>query len=113
MRCRRAQQWMTVVEGLVPRRRRALDRHLATCVGCRAEQALGAGLATALATLPNDAPVPAALEQGTLRALRLAAAAEDERPARSLGWWLGVTVPGLAAAAMVVLAVGVYQRTTS
>jgi hypothetical protein len=109
MRCRRAQQWMTATDGLAPRRRRALDRHLVVCPSCRAEQAAGVRLDVVLAALPREAPVSAALEQATLRAVRLAAAAEEERPARSLTWWLGVSVPALAAAAVVVVAVGVRR----
>jgi len=109
MRCRRAERWMTVADGLPPRRRRALERHLAACTSCRAEGVLGINLDAALAALPTQAPVPVSLEQATLRAVRQLAAAEDERPARSFGWWLGVAVPGLAATAVVVLAVGLYQ----
>lgn len=113
MRCRRALEWMTVADALAPRRRRALERHLAVCGGCRAEQAVGVRLDAAFAMLVAEAPVSAKLEQDTLRAVRLAAAAEDDLPAstvtRSVAWWLNAAVPALATAAVLMVAVGVYH----
>ena len=109
MRCRRAQRWMTVADALVPRRRRALERHLADCASCRADGVVGMKLDAALAALPTHAPVPASLEYATLRTVRQLAAAEEERPSRGLSWWLGIAVPGLAAATAVVLAVGLSR----
>jgi len=113
MRCRRALEWMTVADALAARRRRALERHLAVCGGCRAEQAVGVQLDAAIAMLAAEAPVSAKLEQDTLRAVRLAAAAEDEPPphpfARSVAWWLNAAIPVLATAAVLMVAVGLYQ----
>ena len=109
MRCARAQRWMTVADELVPRRRRALERHLVDCPSCRADGVIGMKLDAALAALPTHAPVPASLEYATLRAVRQLAAADEERPARGLSRWLGIAVPGLAAATVVVLAVGLYR----
>jgi hypothetical protein len=82
------------------RRRRALDRHLARCAACREEMAVSGRLADALAQLPMAAEVPAAVEQATLRRVRMLAADEGERAP-----WLRVFVPALATASIVVLAV--------
>lgn len=112
MRCRRAQRWMTVADELAPRRRRALERHLADCASCRADGVLGTKLDAALAALPAHAPVPVSLEYATLRAVRQLAAAETEPPSGSLARWFGVAVPGLAAVVVVVLAVGLFRGTT-
>ena len=112
MRCRRAQRWMTVADELAPRRRRALERHLADCASCRADGVLGVKLDAALAALPTHRPVPASLEYATLRAVRQLAAGEEERLSGAVARWLGVAVPALAAVAVVVVAVGLYRGTT-
>jgi anti-sigma factor RsiW len=94
------------------RRRRALDRHLARCAGCREEMAVSARLADALALLPLAADVPAAIEQATLRRVRMLAADEGEgRIARAP--WLRVFGPALATAGMVVLALVATLRLPS
>ncbi len=102
MRCGRARRWMAAAldDELTVRRRRALDRHLARCAACRDEMAVSGRLAEALARLPMTAEVPAAVEQATLRRVRLLAADQGER-----ALWLRVFVPALATAGIVVLAV--------
>jgi anti-sigma factor RsiW len=112
MRCGRAQQLMiaAVDAELGERRRRALDRHVAECADCRRELAATEGVLRAVAALPSEAAVSTALEQATLRRVRLAAAEEQERPARP--WWRwSIPTFAIATAAVVVLAVGVLRRT--
>ena len=114
MRCQRAKKWMAAaVDGeLSPRRRRALDGHLATCAACRRELAATERMLTALEGLPMEAAVPASLEQATLRRVRLAAADEAERaPARRWTRWLPLPAFALATAAVLVLAIGIVRRT--
>src|SRR5262249_35788439 len=111
MRCDRAQQLLAAaVDGeLSLRRRRALDEHLAGCATCRSELATTERLLAAVGGLPGEGPVPPRLEQATLRAVRLAAAAEQERAARS--WWTVLRLPALAVAtAALVVAVVSFQR---
>ena len=114
MRCQRAQKWMTAaVDGeLAPRRRRALDAHLAACAACRRELAVTERMLTALEGLPMEAAVSARLEQATLRRVRLAAADEAERaPASRWTRWLPLPAFALATAAVLVLAIGIVRRT--
>lgn len=114
MRCQRAHQWMAAaVDGeLAPRRRRALDRHVAACASCRAELTATERTLAVLEGLPMEAPVSAALEQATLRRVRLAAADEAERgPAVRWRTWLPLPAFAVATAAVVVLAIGIVQRT--
>jgi anti-sigma factor RsiW len=115
MTCRRAQQSMALAldEELSARRRRALDRHLASCEACRQEMVLSARLADALASLPMEADVSAQVEQATLRRVR--AEADAEHVPRGIGAlirarWLTLSLPALAATAVVALAVGVVLR---
>ena len=103
MRCRTARQWMTITlaDEPPPRTRRALERHLEGCEGCRQERTAYAALDRALGLLPMEASVPVGLERAVARRVRGAA---DEVPAaRRLPWWLGV--PALAGAAVLALAV--------
>ncbi len=114
MRCQRARKWMTAaVDGeLSPRRRRALDGHLAACAACRRELAVTERMLTALEGLPMEAAVSARLEQATLRRVRLAAADEAERaPASPWRRWLPLPAFALATAAVLVLAIGIVRRT--
>ena len=114
MRCQRARKWMTAaVDGeLSPRRRRALDGHLAACAACRRELAVTERMLTALEGLPMEAAVSARLEQATLRRVRLAAADEAERaPASRWTRWLPLPAFALATAAVLVLAIGIVRRT--
>lgn len=115
MRCRRAQQMMTTaVDGeLEPRRRRALDAHVAACESCRRELAATERMLSVLEALPMEAVVAEGLEQATLRRVRLAAAEEEER-ARAKWWraWLPVPAVALATAAVAVLAFGVLRYST-
>ena len=109
MRCHRARKWMTAaVDGeLSPRRRRALDGHLAACAACRRELAVTERMLAALEGLPMEAAVSARLEQATLRRVRLAAADEAERaPASRWARWLPLPAFALATAAVLVLALG-------
>ena len=114
MRCQRAQKWMAAaVDGeLSPRRRRALDDHLAVCAACRRELAVTERMLTALEGLPMEATVSPSLEQATLRRVRLAAADEAERaPARRWRLWLPLPAFALATAAVLVVAIGIVERT--
>ena len=113
MRCGPAQQFLAAaVDGeLSPRRRRALDEHLAGCTTCRSELATTERLLAAVGGLPGEAPVPPRLEQATLRAVRLAAAAEKERGATS--WWTTLRLPALVfATGALLLAVVSSQRSS-
>lgn len=100
---------------LAPRRRRALDDHLAACPGCRLEIETTKRLFGVLDALPIEADVPARLEQATLRAVRIAAAEEEERKAeRAPGFrWFRMMVPAFAAAATVAVALVATQRSTT
>lgn len=115
MRCGRAQQMMTAaVDGeLAARGRRELDVHLAGCESCRSELAATERLSSVLAAFPREAAVSTALEQTTLRRVRLEAAAEEERAAQR--WWrswLQVPAVALATAAMAILAFGILRYST-
>ena len=97
---------------LSPRRRRALDGHLAACAACRRELAVTERMLTALEGLPMEAAVSPRLEQATLRRVRLAAADEAERaPASRWTRWLPLPAFALATAAVLVLAIGIVRRT--
>ena len=105
MRCRTAQAWMVASSDgeLAARKQRALDRHLAECPACRAEQVAAEGVLAALATLDHEADVPARLEQQVLREVRRIA---DEEPARTRLWSrIWGLAPSVAAGAVAVLAV--------
>src|SRR3989442_13688882 len=113
MRCQRARKWMTAaVDGeLSPRRRRALDGHLAACAACRRELAVTERMLTALEGLPMEAAGSARLEQATLRRVRLAAADEAERaPARRGARWRPRPAFPLAPAAVLGLGLGIVRR---
>jgi anti-sigma factor RsiW len=108
MRCRTAQAAIVAAgDGeLGARHRRALDRHLAHCDACRAERVSVEGVRGALATLAPEAAVPARLEQEVLRRVRVLASEGAERaPGYRLAQWLAGIAPGLAATAVVVVAV--------
>jgi anti-sigma factor RsiW len=109
MRCGRAQKSLiAALDGeLTPRRRQALDRHLAGCAACRGELATTERMLAALDARPAEAPVSVALEQATLRRIRLAADADTDIP-----WWRRLPLPALViATAVLVLAVGIVRRT--
>jgi len=116
MRCVKARRWLqaAVEGGLSLRRREALAGHVADCAGCREELRRSEALARALAAMALAAPLPPGLEAATLRRVRQAAAAEAERADRRGGWlrWLGISVPALAAAAVLVLVIGLDRRPT-
>jgi anti-sigma factor RsiW len=113
MRCARAQQLMTtaVDAELGDRRRRGLERHLAGCAPCAQEMTTTRALLDAVSGLGSERPVSVALEQATLRRVRLLAAEEDEAP--RIRWWrLPLPAVALAGAAVLVLAVGLWRMTT-
>jgi anti-sigma factor RsiW len=87
---------------LRPRGRRALDRHLVACPGCRAEMATTQRLFEALDLLDDEAEVPAPLAHDTLRTVRLDVAEAPVARGRSWGWG-AVLTPALGAAAAVAL----------
>jgi len=91
---------ITLADEPPPRTRRALERHLEGCEGCRRERMAYAALDRALGLLPMEAAVPGALEQAVARRVRTVDAAPA---ARRVPWWLGV--PALAGAAVLALAV--------
>jgi anti-sigma factor RsiW len=94
---------------LSPRRARAVERHVTGCPSCRAELAATRALLEGVRALPGEAAVTAALEQATFRAVRRAAAAEDE--ARAGAWWRMPALSMVAAAAsLAALAVGLGRR---
>src|SRR5579864_1936161 len=112
MRCERAQELVAaaVDDELAPRRRRALDRHLAGCEVCRRELGATERLLGMLDALPMEAEVPVDLEQATLRRVRLLAADESEKAGRR--WWkrwLPLPAFAVATAAVTVLAIGVMR----
>jgi anti-sigma factor RsiW len=103
MRCTTAQTWIVAgADGeLSPRRRRALDRHLARCDACRAEQVATEGVLAALDGLALEAEVPARLEQRVFREIRQVA----DEPHSSWKQRWRTLVPAVAAGAVAVLAV--------
>src|SRR5438552_1304474 len=113
MRCGRAQMFMTAaVDGeIMPRQRRALDRHLARCDACRVELGTTERMLRALDGLPMEAAVSERLEAATLREVRRVAAEADERA--TTPWWRWRPLPAFAAVAVavLVLAIGIYRRT--
>jgi hypothetical protein len=105
MRCRTAQTWIVAARDreLSERQQRALDRHLAECGACRAEQVSLEGVLSALDALEPAREVPARLEADVFRQVRGLAA--GGAPAWTLPQWLRRGVPAMAAMAVVALAV--------
>ena len=105
MRCRTAQTWIVAARDgeLTERQRRVLDRHLAECGACRAEQVSLEGVLSALDALEPAREVPARLEADVFRQVRGLAAGGE--PAWTLPQWLRRGVPAIAATAVVALAV--------
>lgn len=113
MRCGRAQGFMAAAADgeLAPRRRHALDRHVASCPPCRAELTSTERLLAAFESLPSETAVSERLEQATLRRVRIAAAEEAERAeARRWTRWLPLPAFAIATAAVLVMAVGIFTR---
>jgi len=106
MRCRTAHTAIIATRDgeLGARRRRALDRHLARCGMCRAEQVAIDDVLAVLDRLPGEADVPARLEQNVMRRVR-ALAAEPEPRGAAASRWLRVLTPALAAGVVAVGAV--------
>ena len=106
MRCRTAQTWIVAARDgeLEARQRRALDRHLAECGACRAEQVSIEGVLAALDALEPAREVPARLEADVLRQVR-GLAAEGAGGGWALPEWLRRGVPAIAATAVVAVAV--------
>jgi len=105
MRCRTAQTWIVAARDgeLTERQQHALDRHLAECGACRAEQVSLEGVLSALDALEPAREVPARLEADVFRQVRGLAA--GGAPAWTLPEWLRRGVPAIAATAVVALAV--------
>jgi anti-sigma factor RsiW len=106
MRCRTAETWIVAARDgeLTERQRRALDRHLAACGACRAEQVSLEGVLSALDALEPAAEVPARLEADVFRQVR-GLAEGAAAPAWTLPPWLRRGLPAIAATAVVALAV--------
>lgn len=118
MECRDALELMAAaVDGaLTAGERASFEAHVGRCERCAEELRRSRRLAAALGALPTEAAVSEALERTVLGAARAALSegtpariAAGQRPARRLAWttW---SVRGLAAAAALVIAVGVWQR---
>jgi anti-sigma factor RsiW len=101
MRCRRARITMALASELPARTRRAVERHLEGCEGCRRERTAYAALDRALGLLPMESAVSTSLERAVARRVRHEGG--DVSPARRAPWWLGV--PAVAAAAVLALSV--------
>ena len=106
MRCRTAQTWIVAARDgeLDERERRALERHLAECGACRAEQVSLEGVLAALDALEPGREVPARLEADVFRQVR-GLAAEGAGGGWELPQWLRRGVPAIAATAVVAIAV--------
>jgi len=106
MRCRTAQTWIVAARDgeLTERHRRTLDRHLAECGACRAEQVSLEGVLAALDALEPAREVPARLEADVLRQVR-GLAADGAAPTWTLPQWVRRGFPAIAATAVVALAV--------
>jgi hypothetical protein len=106
MRCRTAQTWSVAARDgeLDVRQRRALDRHLAECGACRAEQVSIEGVLAALDTLAPAREVPARLEADVFRQVR-GIAAEGAGGGWALPQWFRRGVPAIAATAVLAIAI--------
>jgi anti-sigma factor RsiW len=113
MRCRTAHTAIIAARDgeLGARRRQALDRHLARCGECRAEQVAIEDVLATLARLPDAVDVPARLEQDVMRRVR-ALASEPVRSGSALSGWLRVVAPTLAVGAVAATAVLSIRTTT-
>src|SRR4029079_12339883 len=101
MRCRTAETWIVAARDgeLTERHRRTLDRHLAECGACRAEQVSLEGVLAALDALEAAREVPARLEADVFRQVRGLAADGAGAIAWTLPQWLRRGVPAIAATA--------------
>jgi len=111
MGCRDAGELMAAaVDGeLGGRERVAFEAHVGRCDACAEELARSRRLAEGLRALPSETRVGADFERAVLLKTRAALRAERSR-ARLAGGWVGWSVRGFAAAAALVLAVGIWQR---
>jgi anti-sigma factor RsiW len=94
---------------LTPGRRRALDRHLGACQACGREMATTARALALLGALPMEVAVPGALEQATLRRMRLEAAEAEEAAGRQRWWSPRLPALALASGGVVALAIGLLR----
>jgi anti-sigma factor RsiW len=101
MRCRTAHTAIIAARDgeLGAGRRHALDRHLARCGTCRAEQVVIDDVLAELDRLPDVADVPARLEQDVMRRIRALATESDAR-GTSVSRWFRVVMPAIAAGAV-------------
>lgn len=96
----------------------AMERHVAGCIGCAAEQAAIKGLREALRQMPVPAPRPGFADAALAAAVRHAPAAPARRastasargrgfaPWRRLETWAGGTIGAVAAAALMAVLLG-------
>jgi anti-sigma factor RsiW len=112
MDCRAVRELMAAaVDGeLAGRERAAFDAHVGRCDGCAEELRRSRRLAAALRALPTETTIDADFERAVLAKTREALHApgrlrERVRSGMRHGW-----MGGLAAAAAIVLAVGIWQR---
>lgn len=101
MRCQDVREELVgVIDGETSgRRREEVDRHLDACAECRAERATMERLLRAIGDLPASAPVSPALEEGVVARIRVR---------RGGSSWRRLVGPGVAAAAMLALAIGLW-----
>jgi len=111
--CRNARELMpAAVDGeLTGRERAGFETHVERCQACAAELARSRRLADLLGALPNEVGIPDGFEQAVLSKARAALHGGARRP--RLGGWVGWSMSGIAAAAALLLAVGLWQRSTA
>jgi anti-sigma factor RsiW len=112
MECREVQELMAAaVDGeLAGRERAAFDAHVGRCDACAEELRRSRRLAAALRGLPTETSIDADFERAVLAKTREVLQAPGRLRARMKSRWVGWSARGLAAAAALVLAVGVWQR---
>jgi len=111
--CRNARELMAAaVDGeLTARERIGFEAHVEHCAACAAELGRSRRLAALLGGLPSEAGLPAGFEHAVLAQAHQALHAGGRRG--GLGGWMGWSVSGLAAAAALLLAVGLWQRASA
>jgi anti-sigma factor RsiW len=112
MGCEDARELMAaVVDGEVDGRERGVfDAHVGRCDACAKEMRRSRRLAAALRALPTETSIDADFERAVLSKTREALHAGAHLRARIASGWVGWSVRGVAVAAVLVLAVGLWQR---